>query len=257
DEKKASWNPKRESMICCGQFATKIEKVLGILTDAVLDRLSAPTYYQALDVITLRELTGRNGRLIAEGPMLGVPRVAMQKDPRPTITDLYDKLGRMESRTMDTHCREPMHHQGMTRRSKMMRSSVQMTWLDFVTVLDEKKASWNPKRESMICCGQFATKIAKVLGILTDAVLDGLSAPTYYRALDVITLRELTGRNGRLIAEDLMLGVPRVAIQKDPRPTITDLYAGLFEHMAGHYGYTLQGAYAPPGYDEEKQDDEE
>ncbi|GKE61520.1 hypothetical protein Tco_1511887 [Tanacetum coccineum] len=36
-----------------------------------------------------------------------------------------------------------------------------------------------------------------------------------------------------------------------------DGYAGVFEHMAGHYGFTLQGEYAPPGYDEEQQDDEE
>nr|GEV99870.1 integrase, catalytic region, zinc finger, CCHC-type, peptidase aspartic, catalytic [Tanacetum cinerariifolium] len=28
-------------------------------------------------------------------------------------------------------------------------------------------------------------------------------------------------------------------------------YAELFKHMAGHYGYALQGSYAPPGYDEE------
>ncbi|GKD66403.1 hypothetical protein Tco_1308511 [Tanacetum coccineum] len=54
----------------------------------------------------------------------------------------------------------------------------------------------------MICCGQFVTKIAKTLGILTDEVLDGLSAPTYCRALDVNTLKELIGTNGRLIAED-------------------------------------------------------
>ncbi|GJY81780.1 hypothetical protein Tco_0494531 [Tanacetum coccineum] len=36
----------------------------------------------------------------------------------------------------------------------------------------------------------------------------------------------------------------------------TAWYAGLFKHMVGHYGYTLQGAYAPRGYDEEQQDDE-
>ncbi|GJW49653.1 hypothetical protein Tco_0091004 [Tanacetum coccineum] len=36
-----------------------------------------------------------------------------------------------------------------------------------------------------------------------------------------------------------------------------DRHAELFEHMAGHYRYTMQGAYAPPGYDEEQQDDEE
>nr|GEV52590.1 hypothetical protein [Tanacetum cinerariifolium] len=37
----------------------------------------------------------------------------------------------------------------------------------------------------------------------------------------------------------------------------TDRYAGMFEHMVGHYGYTLQGEYALPGYDEEQQNDEE
>ncbi|GKC77134.1 hypothetical protein Tco_1127908 [Tanacetum coccineum] len=31
----------------------------------------------------------------------------------------------------------------------------------------------------------------------------------------------------------------------------------LLEHMARHYGYTLQVAYAPPGYDEEQQDEED
>ncbi|GKF37019.1 hypothetical protein Tco_0113777, partial [Tanacetum coccineum] len=136
----------------------------------------------------------------------------------------------------------------------------------------------------MICCGQFVTKIAKRLGILTDEVLDGLSVPTYYRALDVLTLRELTGPNSRLIAEDPTPSILRVATPRGIRLTIIDLhdkidrmetrkgtlermasrqlyhtdrYAGFFEHIAGRYGYTLQGTYAPPGYDEEQQDDEE
>ncbi|GJW93828.1 DNA-directed DNA polymerase [Tanacetum coccineum] len=61
-------------------------------------------------------------------------------------------------------------------------------------------------KESMVCYGRFVTKIAKRLGILTDEVLDGLSAPTYYRALDIFPLKELTGPNGRLIAEDQHLG---------------------------------------------------
>ncbi|GKE63177.1 hypothetical protein Tco_1513544, partial [Tanacetum coccineum] len=94
---------------------------------------------------------------------------------------------------------------------------------------------------------------------------------------------ELIGPDGRLIVEDPSLRVPRVAIPRGPCPSMQDLYDGmgnmeirqgtlermarrqlyhtdryavLFEHMAGHYGYTLQGAYAPPGYDEEQQDDE-
>ncbi|GJT27924.1 hypothetical protein Tco_0908199 [Tanacetum coccineum] len=61
----------------------------------------------------------------------------------------------------------------------------------------------------MICCGPFVTKLAKRLGVLTDEVLDGLSAPIYYRQLDDITLKELIGSNGRLIPDDPQLGVPR------------------------------------------------
>ncbi|GKF08323.1 hypothetical protein Tco_0042547 [Tanacetum coccineum] len=81
---------------------------------------------------------------------------------------------------------------------------------------------------------------------------NGLSAPTYCQALDVITLKELTGPNGRLIAEDTT--PERMAHRKLYH---TDRYDGLFEHMAGHYGYKIQDAYAPPGYDKEQQDDEE
>ncbi|GKF58807.1 hypothetical protein Tco_0172344, partial [Tanacetum coccineum] len=97
-------------------------------------------------------------------------------------------------------------------------------------------------------------------------------------ALDATTLRELIGPDGRLIAEDPTPGVPRVATPRGLCPSMQDLYDRignmeirqgtlkrmarrqlyhtdrydrLFEHMVGHYGYTLQGAYARPGYDEE------
>ncbi|GKF25361.1 hypothetical protein Tco_0081255, partial [Tanacetum coccineum] len=126
--------------------------------------------------------------------------------------------------------------------------------------------------------------IIKRLGILTDEVLDGLSAPTYYRALDVLTLKELTSPNGRLIAEDPSRGVLRVATPRSTRPTITDLYdkidhmetchemldrmahrqsyqldryAGVFKCMARQYNVPMQGVCAPPGYNEEQQDDQE
>ncbi|GJU35030.1 DNA-directed DNA polymerase [Tanacetum coccineum] len=73
-------------------------------------------------------------------------------------------------------------------------------------------------------------------------------------------------------------GVPRVAMSRGLHPSMQDLYdrmgnmeirqrtlesmahrqlyhtdryARLFEHMAGHYGYTLLGDYEPPRYDEE------
>ncbi|GKF11903.1 hypothetical protein Tco_0049829 [Tanacetum coccineum] len=94
------------------------------------------------------------------------------------------------------------------------------------------------------------------MGLLTDEVLNSLSAPTYCRALDATTLRELIGPNRRLITED---PAPEGTLERMAHRQLyhTDRYAGLFEHMAGHYGYTLQGAYAPPGYNEEHHDDEE
>ncbi|GJY38076.1 hypothetical protein Tco_0424440 [Tanacetum coccineum] len=47
-----------------------------------------------------------------------------------------------------------------------------------------KKKGVGTQRESLVCCGQFVTRIAKRLGLLSDEVLNGLSAPTYCRTLD-------------------------------------------------------------------------
>ncbi|GKD37877.1 hypothetical protein Tco_1258084 [Tanacetum coccineum] len=90
--------------------------------------------------------------------------------------------------------------------------------------------------------------------------------------------------NGRLIAEDPSPSIPRVATPNGLRPTIIklhdkinrietrhrmlermarrqsyqlDRYVGVFEYMVRQYNATLQGAYTPPGYEEEPQDDEE
>ncbi|GJX76215.1 hypothetical protein Tco_0323026 [Tanacetum coccineum] len=110
------------------------------------------------------------------------------------------------------------------------------------------------QRESVIYYGQFITKIAKRMSLLTDEVLDGLSAPFYCRSLDATTLRELIGTNERLIAEDPSPGcvgedVPRQSYQ-------FDMYVGVFEFMDAQHEVPLQGAYAPPGYDEEQHDQE-
>ncbi|GJZ75634.1 hypothetical protein Tco_0640099 [Tanacetum coccineum] len=97
--------------------------------------------------------------------------------------------------------------------------------------------------------------IAKKMSLLTDEVLDGLSAPIYCRSLDATTLRELIGSNRRLITEDPSPGVLRVAMPRPPRPTMQDLYyrIGVFKYMARQYNIPLQGAYALLGYDEEQQ----
>nr|GEY97735.1 hypothetical protein [Tanacetum cinerariifolium] len=114
-------------------------------------------------------------------------------------------------------------------------------------------------------------------------VLNVLSAPIYCRSLDATTLRELIGPNERLISEDPSPGVPRFAMPRPLRLTLQDLsdrmgrmeiqqgvlkcmscrqsyhsdtYASVFEYMARYYGVPLAGDYAPPGNEEEEQQQE-
>ncbi|GKD30317.1 hypothetical protein Tco_1241095, partial [Tanacetum coccineum] len=74
------------------RFVTMLAKKIGVLTDEVLNGLSAPIYCRPLDATILRELIGSNERLITEDPAPGVSRVAMPRPPRPTIQDLYDRI---------------------------------------------------------------------------------------------------------------------------------------------------------------------
>ncbi|GJQ89236.1 hypothetical protein Tco_0000375 [Tanacetum coccineum] len=132
---------------------------------------------------------------------------------------------------------------------------------------------------------KFITKIVRRANLLTDEVLNGLSAPIYCRSLDTTTLKELINSNGRLIAEEPAPGDPGVVVPRPPHNFIsylydkmgrmeirhgelermsyrqlyhTDIYAGVFEYMAGHYNIHL-GDYAPPCHDEpqQQQEDEE
>ncbi|GJY05245.1 hypothetical protein Tco_0371185 [Tanacetum coccineum] len=115
---------QKESMICCGQFVTRLAKRLGVLTEEVLNGLSAPIYCWPLDTNTLRELIDSNGKLIAKDLAPGVPRVAIPRPPRPSIGDLYDRMGRMEIRQGELErmaCR-----QSYNSNRRRMRSSVEM-----------------------------------------------------------------------------------------------------------------------------------
>ncbi|GKE02353.1 hypothetical protein Tco_1390336 [Tanacetum coccineum] len=131
-------------MICCGQFITRIAKRMGLLTDEVLNSLSAMIYCRALDAITLKELIGHDGRLIVEDQAPGgtLERIAHRQ--------LYHSICMLDFLstwlgTMDTHYREIKHHQGMTRSSRRFRSGVEKTRLDFVT--EEKKSKiWKDVR---------------------------------------------------------------------------------------------------------------
>ncbi|GKC95853.1 hypothetical protein Tco_1161295 [Tanacetum coccineum] len=90
--------PQRESLICCGQFMTRIVKRLGILSNGMLNGLSALTYCRTLDANILRELIGSNGRLIPEEITPSIPRVVTPKALRPTTSDVYDKISQLETR---------------------------------------------------------------------------------------------------------------------------------------------------------------
>ncbi|GJR54912.1 hypothetical protein Tco_1405433 [Tanacetum coccineum] len=148
-----------------------------------------------------------------------------------------------------------------------------------------KKKGVGTQRESLICCGQFMMRIAKRLGILSDEVLNMLSASTYYRTLDANIPRELISSNGRLIPEDIAPSILRVATPRAPYPTTSylydkisqletrlgeiermtrrqsyhsDRYARVLEHIASHYGLTLRDPYNPPNYfkQQQQQDDQ-
>ncbi|GJS51459.1 hypothetical protein Tco_0624821 [Tanacetum coccineum] len=94
-----------------------------------------------------------------------------------------------------------------------------------------KRKGVGSQRDSMICCGQFITKIA--------------------RPLDTTTFREQVDSNGRLIAEEPAPGDPRVVVPRPLHHSIYDLYdrMGRMDIRQGHYDVPLQGAYTPPDYD--------
>nr|GEY28445.1 hypothetical protein [Tanacetum cinerariifolium] len=95
------------------------------------------------------------------------------------------------------------------------------------------------EEEGFMCTSKFITKISKRKNLLSEEVLNSLSAPIYCRALDTTTLRELIDFEGRLILEV-------------PEPG--DRYTGVFELKAGVYNVPLKGSYNPPGYDQQQYD---
>ncbi|GKB69641.1 hypothetical protein Tco_0931053 [Tanacetum coccineum] len=144
-----------------------------------------------------------------------------------------------------------------------------------------KRKGAGSQKESMIYYGQFIIKISKKRNLLSEEVLNDLSAQIYYRAFDTTTLKELIDFEGRLIHEAPAPDVPRVAIPRPPRASMPDLYemmgnmeihkgaiermsyrksyhwdmyARVFEHMIGVYSVLLQGPYNPPGYDQQQYD---
>ncbi|GJX17424.1 hypothetical protein Tco_0218256 [Tanacetum coccineum] len=148
----------------------------------------------------------------------------------------YDKIQRNELWLMSMF--EAKHQNGYANVARLIAK-----WLKRKEVRE---------RESIICCGQFVTRMAKKMNMLTDEVVDGLSALIYCRSLDATIFRELIGSNGGLSAEDPTPDVPRGELERISRRQSyhSDKYAGVLEFMDGHYGVPLAGPYAPPWYDE-------
>ncbi|GKC54100.1 reverse transcriptase domain-containing protein, partial [Tanacetum coccineum] len=110
---------QKDSMICYGQLIIKIAKKMRLLTDEVLNSLSAPTYCRALDTTTFRELITSKERLISMDPAPGVPRVAISRGPIPSMQDLYDQVGSME-----------IHHEAIEKMAYMQEI---ITHLDMIS----------------------------------------------------------------------------------------------------------------------------
>nr|GEY07185.1 hypothetical protein [Tanacetum cinerariifolium] len=87
---------QKESMICCGQFITKIAKRKNLLSNDVLNSLIPLIYCRDLDTTTIRELIDSKGRLILEVPEPGVLRFSIPRPPRALIPDLYARMASME-----------------------------------------------------------------------------------------------------------------------------------------------------------------
>ncbi|GJX11491.1 hypothetical protein Tco_0201350 [Tanacetum coccineum] len=67
------------------EFVTKLGKKLQLLTNEILDRLTALIFFRSLDATTLTEMIEPDGRLIAEDPAPGVPRFSISRPLRLTL----------------------------------------------------------------------------------------------------------------------------------------------------------------------------
>ncbi|GKB72331.1 hypothetical protein Tco_0933743, partial [Tanacetum coccineum] len=97
-------------------FIMRIAKRKNLLSEEVLNSLSALIYCRALDTTTLRELIDSEGRLIPEALEPVVPSVAILRPPRASMHDLYKRIGSMDIRQgviERMSYREPITHLDM------------------------------------------------------------------------------------------------------------------------------------------------
>ncbi|GJX78259.1 hypothetical protein Tco_0325070 [Tanacetum coccineum] len=103
-----------------------------------------------------------------------------------------------------------------------------------------KRKGVGTQKESQICCGQFIPKLARKVRVLSDEPgVPRVAIPRPLRA----SMRDLYERMGSMKIRQG--AIERMAYRQ---PYHWDRYAGVFEHIAGVYSVSLQGAYNPPGY---------
>nr|GEY76262.1 hypothetical protein [Tanacetum cinerariifolium] len=178
----------------------KIAKKMGLLTDEVLNSLSAPTYCRALDATTLREPIDSNGKLIVEDPAPGMKRkgAGTQKESQICCGQFISKLARK--------CRELTEDVVRSLSAPICCRDLDTTTLRDLIDSDGKLIPDDPQ-----------------LGMPKEAYNPpGYAQPQYDqyyqqyqppppRDLDTTTLRDLIDSGGKLIPDDPQLGVPKVA----------------------------------------------
>ncbi|GKD64304.1 hypothetical protein Tco_1306412 [Tanacetum coccineum] len=118
-----------------------------------------------------------------------------------------------------------------------------------------KRKGAGSQKESMICCGQFFMKIAKRKNLLSE------KGRLILEASEPSVSRVAIPRPSRASMQDLYERMGNMEIRQGAIERMSyrqsyhwDMYAGVFEHTAGVYSVPLQGAYNPPGYDQQQYD---
>ena len=93
----------------------------------------------------------------------------------------------------------------------------------WVIAVRMKKKGKGTQEGSKIICGQFVTRIARRMRLWSDDNLNSYSTPTPCKKLNETNLRELIGRDGKLIAWDSQPGVARLVPPRPHRPTVMEV----------------------------------
>ncbi|GJU29773.1 hypothetical protein Tco_1173362 [Tanacetum coccineum] len=158
----------------------------------------------------------------------------MPRGPRPSMQDLYDRMDNMEIQQgtlermarrqlyhidryvglfehMSGHygytCREPMHHQVMARSSRMMRSSVEMTEYNHISLNDgvERNEEWDtPEYHDTSDSGKKA-KAFTFYRMETGDISERYDAPCFVNSLEAYDGEIILEHDKNLISNEFVV----------------------------------------------------